>query len=202
MEEQVDSAGMSDTGERIGIFVDTYNLFNSGRMLYKKRVDYGRLMDFLADQRNVIVAIAYNVIKKERESGNFVNNHKFEEALRLFGFETKSFKLNNNRFYCEDLAVMMSLDIINWSKKLDTIVLVSGDRVYCEVIKRVKNLSIKTEICGFGKSIDRELKLLASEYLELETATIEADNKTLDVLIPFDQKSNFSRTVLEEVKTE
>ena len=52
--------------QRVGIFIDTQNLYHSAKNLYKAKVNFGQVVKEAVAGRNLIRAIAY-VIRTESE---------------------------------------------------------------------------------------------------------------------------------------
>src|SRR4029079_10271906 len=69
--------------QRVGVFIDTQNLYHSAKHLYKARVNFGNILDEAVGGRTLVRAIAYVI---STESGDEKN---FSEALTKMGIETK-----------------------------------------------------------------------------------------------------------------
>src|SRR4029078_6870132 len=69
--------------QRVGIFIDTQNLYHSAKNLYKAKVNFGQVVKEALAGRQLIRAVAY-VIRTESEE-----EKGFFEALNKLGIETK-----------------------------------------------------------------------------------------------------------------
>jgi uncharacterized LabA/DUF88 family protein len=69
--------------QRVGIFIDTQNLYHSAKNLYKAKVNFGNVVKEAVAGRQLIRAVAY-VIRTESE-----DEKGFFEALNKLGIETK-----------------------------------------------------------------------------------------------------------------
>ena len=70
--------------QRVGVFIDTQNLYHSAKNLYHARVNFGAIMKEAVAGRSLIRAIAYVITT---ESGDETN---FFDALGKLGIETKT----------------------------------------------------------------------------------------------------------------
>lgn len=165
------------TGHRVGIFADTHNLFYTGRDLYESKIDYRALKRHLSGTRDLIVANAYLLIKDASKS------ESFEMALKKSGYivktkeqvfrETNSYKPNEDfkeeprKKNVISWEVGISIDMIKWVKKLDTIILVSGNGIYEDALLHLKSFGINIEIAGFRESTSGKLLNLADNFINL-----------------------------------
>ena len=111
--------------QRVGIFIDTQNLYHSAKNLYKAKVNFGQVVKEAVAGRNLIRAIAY-VIRTESE-----DEKGFFEALNKLGIETK---VKDIRIFAggakkADWDIGMAIDAVAMGQKLDTIILATGSTV-------------------------------------------------------------------------
>ncbi|MBU7034484.1 MAG: NYN domain-containing protein, partial [Theionarchaea archaeon] len=128
--------------QRVGIFVDTQNLYYSAKNLYGAKVDFRKVLEVGLNQRQLIRAIIY-VIKADipEEEGFF-------EALRNIGYEVKIKEL---RTYYDgtkrgDWDMGIAIDTIKMAEKLDTVVLVSGDGDFVALVDHLKAKGVNVEV--------------------------------------------------------
>lgn len=149
--------------QRVGIFIDTQNLYHSARANYKSNVNYSNLVKFGVAGRKLIRAFAY-VIKSDTGEES-----KFFDALSDLGIETRVKDLQV--FYSgekkADWDVGIAMDIVRLSEKLDAIVLVSGDGDFLEVLKYVKSRGIRAEVMAFKKTSSLKLAEEADTFIDL-----------------------------------
>ncbi|HLG25898.1 MAG TPA: NYN domain-containing protein, partial [Candidatus Gracilibacteria bacterium] len=69
--------------QRVGVFIDTQNLYHSARSLFHANVNYRTLVETAVHGRRLIRAFAY-VIKSDTSEES-----KFFEALQDLGIETR-----------------------------------------------------------------------------------------------------------------
>ncbi len=156
-------SGANHPSQRVGVFIDTQNLYHSARANYKANVNYANLVKEAVAGRRLIRAFAY-VIKSE--SGE---ESKFFEALSDLGIETRVKDLQI--FYSgekkADWDVGLAMDIVRLSEKLDAIVLVSGDGDFLEVLKYVKSKGIRADVMAFKKTSSLKLAEEADTFTDL-----------------------------------
>jgi len=156
--------------QRIGVFVDVQNMYYSARQLYKNKVNFNVVLKDAIAERKVIRAIAY-VIKADVK-----DEDTFYDALSDMGFEVKSKDLQV--FYGGakkgDWDVGVAMDVMRLAPKLDTIVLVSGDGDFSDLLEHAKSLGCRVEVVAFGKTTSHKLKEVADFFIDLDN-----DNKYL-----------------------
>jgi uncharacterized LabA/DUF88 family protein len=156
-------AVIKHTGQRVGVFIDTQNLYHSAKHLFKARVNFGNILEEAVGGRNLVRAIAY-VIKTE--SGDEKN---FFEALTKMGIETK---VKDLQIFADgakkaDWDVGIAVDAIKLAPKLDTVVLVTGDGDFVPLIQYLEQHGIQVEVISFGKSSSGKLKEATQAFTDM-----------------------------------
>lgn len=150
--------------QRIGVFVDVQNMYYSAKNLYNTKVNFKTLLRDAVANRKLIRAIAY-VIKADMK-----DEHMFYEALVEMGFEVKAKDLQI--FYGGakkgDWDVGIAMDVMRLAPKLDTIILISGDGDFSDLLEHAKSLGCRTEVIAFGKTTSHKLREVADLFLDLE----------------------------------
>ena len=150
--------------QRIGVFIDVQNMYYSAKNLYNNKVDFKTVLKETIADRKLVRAIAY-VIKADIKDEN-----TFYDALSEMGFEVKSKDLQI--FYGGakkgDWDVGIAMDVMRLAPKLDTIVLVSGDGDFSDLLEHAKSLGCRTEVVAFGKTTSHKLKEVADFFLDLD----------------------------------
>ena len=150
--------------QRVGVFIDTQNLYHSAKNLYKSRVNFGAVVKEAVGGRQLIRAIAYVITTDTGEEKNFF------EALEKLGIATKTKPLQI--FYGgakkADWDVGLAIDAITLSPKIDVAILVSGDGDFVPLVEYLQiNEGCQVEIIAFGKSSSSKLKEVADDFLDL-----------------------------------
>lgn len=165
--DRVQSARMTKLplhpSQRVGVFIDTQNLYHSARSSFNSHVNYRTLVDNAVAGRKLIRAFAY-VIRSESSE-----EIKFFEALTDLGIETRVKDLQI--FYSgekkADWDVGIAIDIVRMSEKLDAVVLVSGDGDFTEVLKYVRSRGLRAEVMAFRKTTAAKLLEEADTFYDL-----------------------------------
>lgn len=156
-------AVIKHSAQRVGVFIDTQNLYHSAKHLYKARVNFGAILEEAVGGRILVRAIAY-VIKTE--SGDEKN---FFEALTKMGIETK---VKDLQVFADgakkaDWDVGMAIDAVKLAPKLDTVVLVTGDGDFVPLIQYLDLHGVQVEVISFGKSSSGKLKEATHAFTDM-----------------------------------
>ena len=150
--------------QRIGVFIDVQNMYYSAKQLYKGKVNFNVVLKEAIASRQLIRAIAY-VIKADVK-----DEETFYDALIEMGFELRSKDLQV--FYGGakkgDWDVGIAMDVMRLAPKLDTIVLVSGDGDFSDLLEHTKSLGCRVEVVAFGKTTSHKLKEVADFFTDLD----------------------------------
>jgi len=152
-------------GQRVAIFIDVQNLYHSAKNLYQSRANFGAILKLGVSGRNLIRAFAYVVRTKTGEEKPFF------EALIKLGIETKIRDLQEyyGGLKKADWDVGITVDAIRISPSVDTIVLVSGDGDFLQLIEYLRNQGKRVEVIAFGRSASAKLKDgAADEFIDIE----------------------------------
>ena len=150
--------------QRVGIFIDTQNLYHSAKNLYKVKVNFGQVVKEAVAGRNLIRAIAY-VIRTESE-----DEKGFFEALNKLGIETK---VKDIRIFAggakkADWDIGMAIDAVAMGQKLDTIILATGDGDFVPLVEYLKyTYGVQVEVIAFGKSSSGQLREAVDDFIDI-----------------------------------
>lgn len=154
---------MQKTSQRVGIFIDTQNLYHSAKSLFSSRVNYANLIEHVVGNREFIRAFAY-VIKSDS-----TDESKFFDALKEMGIEIRIKDLQV--FYSgekkADWDVGIAIDIVRMTEKLDVVILMSGDGDFAEALKYVRSRGVRTEVFAFRKTTSSILLGEVDEFFDL-----------------------------------
>ncbi len=151
--------------QRVGIFIDTQNLYHSAKNLYKARVNFGQVVKDALAGRVLIRAVAYVITTESGEEKNFF------DALEKLGIETKTKNLQIFLGGAKkgDWDVGIAVDAIKLAPKLDTVILVSGDGDFVPLVEYLKiNQGCQVEVLSFGKSASAKLIEAADDFIDLD----------------------------------
>lgn len=150
--------------QRVGVFVDTANMYHSAKNIYKANVNFGEILQEVVDGRKLIRAIAY-VVKSEGDQES-----SFFDALDKQGFEVKQKDLQvfAGGMKKADVDVDLAVDTIKLADKLDSIIIISGDGDYTPLVTYLKeNKGCLVEIAAFGQTTSSKLVAEADDFLDL-----------------------------------
>jgi uncharacterized LabA/DUF88 family protein len=151
-------------GQRVGVFIDTQNLYHSGKNLYNAKVNFGNILKEAVEDRNLIRAIAYVITT---EAGD---ERAFFDALTKVGIETrtKDLQIFAGGSKKADWDVGLAVDAIHMSTKLDTVILMTGDGDFVPLVKYLQNHGCQVEVVSFGKSTSAKLIEAADDFYDLD----------------------------------
>ncbi len=150
--------------QRVGIFIDTANMYHCAKNLYGAKVNFGQVIkDGLLD-RSLTRAVAYVTTTDSGEEKNFF------EALGKMGIETKTKNLQifaggaKKANWDVDLAV----DAIKLAPKLDAVILATGDGDFVPLIEYLQNVGCQVEVISFGKATSAKLIEACDDFIDLD----------------------------------
>ncbi len=149
--------------QRVGVFIDTQNLYHSARHLYKARVNFSKILEEAVGGRVLVRAIAYVISTESGEEKNFF------EALTKMGIETK---VKDLQIFADgakkaDWDVGIAIDAVKLAPKLDTVVLATGDGDFVPLIQYLDIHGVQTEVISFGRSSSAKLKEAAHAFTDM-----------------------------------
>lgn len=150
--------------QRVGVFIDTQNLYHSAKHLHGSRVDFAAIINEAVAGRKLIRALAYVITTPNGSEGSFFN------ALNLLGIEVRKKEIQDfgAEFKRTSWDVEMTLDAIRTANRLDAIVIVSGDGSFSPLVEYIKTVAgIQTEVMAFGRSCAMKLKENADDFFDL-----------------------------------
>ena len=152
-------------GQRVGVFIDTQNMYHSAKNIYHARVNFGNVLKDAVADRHLIRARAYMVTTESGEENAFL------DALTKIGIEpkTKDLQIFYGGAKKADWDVGMAVDAIVASSKLDTVILFTGDGDFIPLVEYLKiHAGCQVEVVSFGRSTSGRLKEVADHFLDLD----------------------------------
>ena len=149
--------------QRVGVFIDTQNLYHSARNLYKTRVNFGAVLKEAVAGRKLVRAVAYVITTEAGDEKNFF------EALGKLGIETKTKDLQifSSGTKKADWDVGLTVDAVKMSPRLDSVVIVSGDGDYIPLVEYLQTIGVQVEVVSFGKSTSGKLREAVDDFVDL-----------------------------------
>lgn len=149
--------------QRVGVFIDTQNLYHSARNLYKARVNFGAVLKEAVAGRKLVRAVAYVITTEAGDEKNFF------EALSKLGIETKTKDLQIFAGGAKkaDWDVGLAVDAIKMSPRLDSVVIISGDGDFIPLVEYLQTQGVQVEVVSFGKSTSGKLREAVDDFVDL-----------------------------------
>jgi uncharacterized LabA/DUF88 family protein len=150
--------------QRVGVFIDTQNLYHSAKNLYRANVNFGQVLKDTVAGRVLTRAIAYLITTEGGEEKGFF------EALEKLGIETKSKPLQvfGSGAKKADWDVGLAIDAIKLAPKLDAVIICSGDGDFIPLVEYLKTHGCQVEVAAFGKSTSSKLLEVCDDFLDLD----------------------------------
>ncbi|MBS3137890.1 NYN domain-containing protein [Candidatus Woesearchaeota archaeon] len=155
---------MKHKEQKVLVLFDVQNLYYSAKHLYNTKVNFKAILDKAVSGRKLIRAIAY-VIKTDIQEESL-----FHDALENIGIEVKAKDIQI--FYGGakkgDWDIGIAMDAVRIAPKVDTVVIVSGDGDFKDLLAYLKSHGCRTEVIAFGKTASRFIKDEADDFFDLE----------------------------------
>ena len=154
--------------QRTGVFVDVQNMFYSAKYKYRGKIDYQKLLVYIARGRKIVRALAYAVTTPEIDQSGFI------KILEDLGIEVKikELKLRPDGTAKGDWDMGIAIDSVALSAKLDVIALVSGDGDFTALVEMLKAKGVRVEVYSFPANTAEELKKAATQFYPLDESIL------------------------------
>jgi uncharacterized LabA/DUF88 family protein len=152
--------------DKVAIFVDVQNIYYTVKQKYNCHFNYNEFWEQATYGRQVARAVAYATYKGDEKQTNFQN------ILRKIGFEVKlsPFIQRKDGSTKGDWDVGITVDMIDYSKHVSTIVLASGDGDYTMVVNDIiKRHGVAVEVFGVPGLTATSLINSASHFVPIES---------------------------------
>lgn len=150
--------------QRVGVFVDVQNMYYSAKQLYNSKVNFNAILKEAVSGRKLIRAMAYVIKADIGEEKNFF------DALTNIGFDVRMKDLQTFLGGAKkgDWDVGLAMDVTRMANKLDTVVLVSGDGDFMDMLEYVKAAGCRAEVIAFGKTASSKLREEADLIIDMD----------------------------------
>lgn len=149
--------------QRVGVFIDTQNMYYSARNLFKRKVNFKNIVEDAVAGRKLIRATAYVV---STEGGA---NEPFFEALEKAGIEARRKPLMEylSGHKKADWDVGLAIDVVQMLDTLDVVVIVSGDGDFQPLANYIQSRGRMVEVMAFGKTTSSKLADMVNDFIDL-----------------------------------
>ena len=148
----------------VSVFVDVQNMYYTTKQAYNRHFDYNAFWAEVTQGREVVKAIAYATNRGDEKQKEFQN------ILRGIGFEVKlkQFIQRSDGSRKGDWDVGITIDILDYAKNSDVIVLASGDGDFDLLVYKIKKEYNNTvEVYGVPQLTAESLINSASRFIPI-----------------------------------
>src|SRR3989338_4305250 len=155
---------LQHTEQRVLVLFDVQNMYYSAKNIFNAKVNFHEILKTAVGGRKLVRAIAYVIKTEIREEESF---HK---ALMNIGIEVKSKDLQTfvGGSKKGDWDIGIAMDAVRLSNKVDTVVLVSGDGDFKDLLAYLKSHGNMTEVIAFSKTSSKMIKEESDLFIDLE----------------------------------
>ena len=160
--------------ERIAIFIDGSNLYSAARALGFD-IDYKSLLDLFSAQGRLVRAFYYTALPEDQEYSPI---RPLADWLAYNGYTlvtkpTKEFTdAMGRRKIKGNMDIELAIDVMEMAKKVDHIVLFSGDGDFRRLIEAVQREAVRVSVVSTLRSsppmVADELRRQADTFIELQ----------------------------------
>lgn len=150
--------------QKVAIFVDVQNVYYTTRQAFGRSFDYNKFWAQATRNRQVVKAFAYATDRGDEKQKQFQN------ILRAIGFDVKlkPFIQRSDGTAKGDWDVGITIDVLDYAKEADVVVLVSGDGDFDLLVQKVrKALGAKVEVYGVTKQTAKNLVISADHFIPI-----------------------------------
>lgn len=146
--------------QKVAVFVDVQNMYHSAKKTFGRNLSYANMLRSCVRNRRLVRSIAYVI---EREG---VDQVSFFDHLRYCGFEVRMREIiertDGSRKAEWELA--MAMDMLRIADKVDSIIIVSGNGVFADIVPTLRAKGVKVECCAFKESMSDLLVRSVDQY--------------------------------------
>ncbi|MGA9294816.1 MAG: NYN domain-containing protein [Ignavibacteriaceae bacterium] len=131
--------------KRVSVFVDVQNIYYTVKEIYNCHFNYNKFILDVSDNRELIKAIAYAIDKGDAKQ------IKFQKILENIGFEIKlkPYIQRSDGSSKGDWDIGITIDILDYVKQSDIVVLASGDGDFGLLVDKIKkDYNVTVEVYG------------------------------------------------------
>ena len=151
--------------KKVSVFVDVQNIYYTVRQTFDCHFNYTAFWTEITKNREVVKAIAYAIDKRDNKQ------MKFQQILETIGFEIKlkPFIQRRDGSAKGDWDVGITIDVLDYAKKSDIIVLASGDGDFDLLINKIKKESrVEVEVYGVTDLTATSLIDAATRFIPIQ----------------------------------
>jgi uncharacterized LabA/DUF88 family protein len=151
--------------KKVAVFVDVQNVYYTTKQFYNCHFNYNAFWTKATSNREVVKAVAYAIDRGDEKQ------RQFQNILKAIGFELKlkPFIQRSDGSRKGDWDVGITLDVMEYAKGSDVVVLVSGDGDFDLLLQKAKkDFGVLTEVYGVAQLTAASLIHSASKFVPIE----------------------------------
>lgn len=150
--------------QKVAVLIDVQNMYYSAKHMFKAKVNFKEILKAAVAGRRLIRAIAYVI------EADIKGEDTFHKALENVGIEVKSKGLQTfiGGSKKGDWDIGLAMDAVRLANKVDTLVIVSGDGDFKDLLIYLKTHGVRTEVIAFSKTASKLIKEEADLFVDLE----------------------------------
>ena len=151
--------------EKVVVFVDVQNIYYTTKQFHNCHFNYNAFWVEATSNREVVKAIAYAIDRGDEKQKQFQN------ILKGIGFEVKlkPFIQRSDGSTKGDWDVGITLDVMEYAKKSNVVVLASGDGDFDLLVNKIrKDFGVSVEVYGVAQLTATSLINSASKFVSIK----------------------------------
>lgn len=144
---------------RVGVFVDTQNLYHSARDYYERTVNFETLLRYSVRERDLIRAVSY-VVERDGDTSAW----PFIYKLSTLGYKVRRMNLHvhhttetGKTIWEGNWDMGICADMVRLAEHLDVIVLGSGDGDFMDILEVLMERGKRVEVIAFKETTAQRL---------------------------------------------
>lgn len=150
--------------QRVAIFIDGANLFYAAMHLGLE-IDYTKLLRCLTRERNLLRAYFYTGVDRTNEKQQGFLLWMSRNGYRVVTKELVQFPDGSKK---ANLDVEIAIDMMNFARYCDTLILLSGDGDLTYVVDNITYQGVHVEVVSLSSMTSESLIRVADFYTDLE----------------------------------
>jgi uncharacterized LabA/DUF88 family protein len=151
--------------QKVVLFVDVQNIYYTTKQFHNCHFNYNTFWAKATQNRKVVKAIAYAIDRNDEKQKQFQN------ILKEIGFEIKlkPFIKRSDGSAKGDWDVGITLDVMEYAKGSDVVVLASGDGDFNLLVNKIReDYSVSVEVYGVVQLTAASLINSATKFVSIE----------------------------------
>ena len=146
--------------QNVAVFVDVQNMYHSAKKTFGTNLSYAKMLRACVRNRRLVRAQAY-VIEREGQEQSAFTDH-----LHYCGFEVKRRPVVERADGTRkaEWELTMAMDMMAMADKVESIIIVSGNGIFADIIPDLKAKGVKVEACAFRESLADTLRHAVDWY--------------------------------------